>query len=137
MKENPSLPSGLDAAKERHERTLQKIGWVEKWIPGVSTLSRHPKYGSWVPVAFTIVEVGLGILALIFIVPLLTKIPWPQMHLSFPKINLPHIPWPRIELPAIPVWLDTILYWLSKTWPIWLAVSFVVFKIREKYVRKP
>lgn len=132
----------LEETRKKHDKVYRQILAIEKRFPAFTRISRHPRYGHWVPVGFAVVEVALSFVAFGLFGYLLSIIPWPSIDIPFPSIDLPSIPLPDINLPSIPFpdidfpdlpeWLQTTLYWMKRTWPIWVAVAFAIFSSRKK-----
>lgn len=120
----------------RHQRTSQRVKQLEERFPIMKKATRHPKLQPWIVTIVTTFEVALALLFVLVILPFLSQF-LPNISIPFPSINLPTIPLPTVDLPSIPFpslpdWIDPILYWTGKTWPIWVALIFGIIEVRKK-----
>lgn len=123
----------------RHQRTTQRVTRLEERFPKLKKATRHPKLQPWIVTIVTTLEVAAALLFILVIFPWLTQF-LPNINLPFPDFNLPTIPFPDITLPAIPFpnlpeWIDPVLYWAGKTWPIWVALIFGIIEVRKNKKR--
>lgn len=117
-------------ALPRHEKTAQRIKNVERRYPSVKKVTQHPTFSPWILPLVTTAEVTISLIALLIVLPWLFSL-MPDINIPFPAFNLPNINLPTINLPDwnlpfsmpnLPEWLENIMYWLKKTWPIWFAL---------------
>lgn len=128
-------PQGLADIRRKTDKNFRRIQFVERKMPAFKRLSRHPKFGVWLPTIFAIGEVAVGLLLALLIPFLLNLLPdfhinGPRIDIPFPSINLPD--WPSINWPTPPAWLGEILKWLKRTWPIWIALAFGIYEVRKR-----
>jgi len=116
----------LRPAKSRQDKTLKTIAVLEAKLPIIKRLSRSEKYGKWTP---TVVAL-LGAFIPLLLTVLLNMISWPAFDIPLPHVDLPSIPLPDINLPDLPDWMGDVMFWLQKTWPIWIAAGFLYFSRR-------
>jgi hypothetical protein len=120
----------MNPARKRQEKTVKTLALLEKRLPFVRRLTRSPRYGKWMPTVVAVLGACLPLL-LMLVIPL---IPWPQVDIPLPHVEIPvpHVDLPSIALPEAPEWLTTVMNWLQKTWPIWIALGFVYLEARER-----
>lgn len=135
--------NSLGQRKTRYEQTVGRIKFVEKHVPGATRITKHPKYKHYVPPVVTVMEVVAALVFTLVVLPWIIErtpdAPFPTVNLpnlNFPRVDLPTIPLPHVDFPKLPKWLEDIMYWAGKTWPIWVAVYFAVREIRKNNKKK-
>ncbi len=134
------LPKGnLRPSSRRHDDTLKHVAILERRLPKITKLSRHPRYGRWFPPLVAALEVGASLVAF-YLLNLLVMHLVPDIDIPLPDVDLPQLPVPEIQLPSLPLpdlpplpaWLQNLLYWSKKTFPIWIAVAYAAYEMRKE-----
>lgn len=132
------MPPARDPSLSRHEKTSRRVAKLEEKFPALQKATKHPKLQHWIVPIATVLEVTIGMLAALIVMPwlisLLELIPTPNINLPdipLPSINLPNWNLP-FTIPKLPDWLETTLHWFKKTLPIWIAVAIALHAIRKQ-----
>lgn len=112
----------LRPAKRRQDRTIKTIALLEKRLPVTKRLSRSPKYGHWMPSVVAVFGACVPLVLALVLASLEGLIPWPHVDIPFPHM---------VSLPEPPEWLADVMYWLQKSWPIWIALGFLYLQRRR------
>ena len=108
----------------KYDKAYRHVAFLEKKIPAFKRISRHRKFGIWLPTILAFVEFGLGLLGfylLVFLLPIIfSYLPdWGPIDIPFPDISLP-------------TWMEEVIEWVRKSLPVLIALAFVIHEVRRR-----